>query len=58
MCLASKAPGSRREDVELFVAEQKPVGFKDTEVSQHQTVDDQRKAASWDDEFLASLIPS
>ncbi len=31
--------GSLREDVETFVAEQKAAGFKDTEVSQDQTVD-------------------
>ncbi len=31
--------GSLREDVELFAAEQKAVGFKDTKVTRHQTVD-------------------
>ena len=31
--------GSLREDVELFVAEQKAAGFKDTEISRDQTVD-------------------
>ncbi len=31
--------GSLREDVELFVAEQKSNGFKDTKVSLHETVD-------------------
>ena len=31
--------GSLREDVETFVAEQKAAGFKDTKVSQDQTVD-------------------
>ena len=31
--------GSLRQDVELFVAEQKAVGFKDTTVSHDQTVD-------------------
>src|SRR3954453_58739 len=31
--------GARREDVELFVAEQKAAGFKDTEISRDQTVD-------------------
>lgn len=31
--------GSLRQDVELFVAEQKAVGFKDTKVSHHQSVD-------------------
>ncbi len=31
--------GSLREDVELFVAEQKAAGFKDTTVSRDQTVD-------------------
>jgi len=31
--------GSLREDVELFAAEQKAVGFKDTTISRHQTVD-------------------
>ncbi len=31
--------GSLREDVELFVAEQKVAGFKDTEISQDETVD-------------------
>jgi len=31
--------GSLREDVELFVAEQKASGFKDTEISQDKTVD-------------------
>lgn len=31
--------GSLREDVELFAAEQKASGFKDTTVSQHRTVD-------------------
>jgi predicted transposase YbfD/YdcC len=31
--------GSLREDVELFAAEQKAKGFKDTKVSHHQTVD-------------------
>jgi predicted transposase YbfD/YdcC len=31
--------GSLREDVELFVAEQKAKDFKDTRVSHHQTVD-------------------
>jgi predicted transposase YbfD/YdcC len=30
---------SLREDVELFVAEQKAVGFKDTEVSRDETID-------------------
>ena len=31
--------GSLREDVELFVAEQKAAGFKDTEISRDETVD-------------------
>ena len=31
--------GTLREDVELFAAEQKANGFKDTEVSRHETVD-------------------
>ncbi|MGH7069308.1 MAG: ISAs1 family transposase [Acetobacteraceae bacterium] len=31
--------GSLRQDVELFVAEQKAAGFKDTTISQDQTVD-------------------
>ena len=31
--------GTLREDVELFAAEQKANGFKDTHVSRHQTVD-------------------
>ena len=31
--------GALREDVELFAAEQKANGFKDTAVSQHETVD-------------------
>lgn len=31
--------GSLREDVEVFVAEQKANGFKNTKVSRHQTVD-------------------
>ena len=31
--------GTLREDVELFAAEQKVNGFKDTKVSRHQTVD-------------------
>ena len=31
--------GTLREDVELFVAEQKATGFKDTKISRHQTVD-------------------
>jgi predicted transposase YbfD/YdcC len=31
--------GSLREDVELFAAEQKANGFKDTEVTRHETVD-------------------
>jgi len=31
--------GTLRQDVELFAAEQKANGFKDTEVSRHQTVD-------------------
>jgi predicted transposase YbfD/YdcC len=31
--------GSLREDVELFVAEQQAVGFRDTEISQHATID-------------------
>jgi predicted transposase YbfD/YdcC len=31
--------GTLREDVELFAAEQKAKGFKDTKVSRHQTVD-------------------
>jgi len=31
--------GSLREDVELFVAEQKAAGFKDTKISRDQTVD-------------------
>lgn len=31
--------GALREDVELFAAEQKAIGFKDTKVSRHQTVD-------------------
>jgi predicted transposase YbfD/YdcC len=31
--------GSLREDVDLFVAEQQANGFKDTEISRHETVD-------------------
>ena len=31
--------GTLREDVEVFVAEQKADGFKDTKVSRHETVD-------------------
>src|SRR5260370_13819393 len=31
--------GSLREDVELFAAEQKTNGFRDTKITQHQTVD-------------------
>jgi predicted transposase YbfD/YdcC len=31
--------GSLREDVEVFVAEQQANGFKDTEISRHETVD-------------------
>ena len=31
--------GSLKEDVELFVAEQQANGFKDTEISRHETVD-------------------
>src|SRR3984893_12813930 len=31
--------GTLREDVEVFVAEQKANGFEDTKISQHQTVD-------------------
>ena len=31
--------GTLREDVEVFAAEQKATGFKDTSISQHQTVD-------------------
>ncbi len=31
--------GSLRDDVELFVAEQKAAGFKDTEISRDQTID-------------------
>jgi predicted transposase YbfD/YdcC len=31
--------GSLREDVELFVSEQRGNGFKDTEISRHETVD-------------------
>jgi predicted transposase YbfD/YdcC len=31
--------GSLREDVELFVAEQRDTGFKDARISRHQTVD-------------------
>jgi predicted transposase YbfD/YdcC len=31
--------GTLREDVEIFVAEQKANGFKDTKVSRHETVD-------------------
>jgi predicted transposase YbfD/YdcC len=31
--------GSLREDVEVFVAEQKASGFKDTTISRHETVD-------------------
>ena len=31
--------GTLREDVEVFVAEQKANGFQDTKISQHQTVD-------------------
>lgn len=31
--------GTLHEDVEVFVAEQKANGFKDTEISRHQTVD-------------------
>jgi predicted transposase YbfD/YdcC len=34
--------GSLREDVELFAAEQKANGFKDTKVSRHETVDGDR----------------
>jgi predicted transposase YbfD/YdcC len=32
--------GTLREDVEVFAAEQKANGFKDTKVSRHETVDD------------------
>jgi predicted transposase YbfD/YdcC len=31
--------GSLREDVEIFIAEQQAVGFKDCEISQHRTID-------------------
>jgi predicted transposase YbfD/YdcC len=31
--------GTLREDVEVFATEQKATGFKDTKISQHQTVD-------------------
>ena len=31
--------GTLREDVEVFVAEQKATGFKDTNISQHETID-------------------
>jgi predicted transposase YbfD/YdcC len=31
--------GSLREDVEVFVAEQQAAGFKDTEITQHTTID-------------------
>ena len=31
--------GSLREDVEIFVAEQEDIGFKDCEISQHRTID-------------------
>jgi predicted transposase YbfD/YdcC len=31
--------GSLREDVEIFVAEQEAVGFKDCDISQHRTID-------------------
>jgi predicted transposase YbfD/YdcC len=31
--------GTLREDVEIFAAEQKAIGFKDTKVSRHETVD-------------------
>src|SRR5208283_5481170 len=31
--------GSLREDVDIFVAEQEAVGFKDCEISQHRTID-------------------
>src|SRR5208337_1271607 len=31
--------GTLRQDVEVFLAEQKATGFKDTKVSRHQTVD-------------------
>ena len=31
--------GSLREDVEIFVAEQEAIGFKDCEISQHRTID-------------------
>ena len=31
--------GSLREDVEIFIAEQEAVGFKDTEISQARTID-------------------
>jgi predicted transposase YbfD/YdcC len=34
--------GSLCEDVEVFVVEQKANGFKDTKISQHQTVDGDR----------------
>jgi predicted transposase YbfD/YdcC len=40
--------GSLREDVELFVAEQKAAGFKDTTISQHQMVDGDRPMAAHD----------
>ena len=36
---AQRQPGPLRDDVELFVTEQKARGFADTEVSQHTTVD-------------------
>ena len=37
--LASKAISSLREDVEVFVAEQKANSLKDTKISRHETVD-------------------
>ena len=31
--------GTLREDVEVFVAEQKATGFNDTNISRHETID-------------------
>src|SRR5438270_12149835 len=31
--------GTLREDVEVFVAEQKAIGFEDTKISRHETID-------------------
>jgi predicted transposase YbfD/YdcC len=55
--LALKAnQGSLREDVELFVAEQKAAGFNDTEISRDQTIEQETRFYITSLVLLANLL--